>query len=107
MIYNNNNKFYFGKKKKKKTLHQEFWCNDLSLVVVHCSCAQNMSIISTCAPNGRCQDDLVHVSPDGAWNDLYTAPLFDKTGDSYLIILPGKQGNEGYYKVIYNQKYEG
>ena len=39
------------------------------------------------------------MSPDGAWNDLYTAPMFDKSGDSYLMILPGKQGSEGFYKV--------
>lgn len=61
---------------------------------------QNLSIISQCTPTGICVDDLVHVSPDGAWNDLYTPPMFDKTGSSYLMILPGKQGTEGYYKVI-------
>ena len=49
--------------------------------------------------DGECKDDLVHQSPDKAWNDLYTAPMFDKIGDSYLIILPTFQGPRGYYKV--------
>lgn len=62
-------------------------------------CVQNLSIVSQCNAKGQCKDDLVHVSPDGAWNDLYTAPIFDKTGDSYLMILPGQQGVHGYYKV--------
>ena len=56
-------------------------------------------MISRCNVRGLCENDLIHVSPDGAWNDLYTPPLFDPSGDEYIMILPGKQGDKGYYKV--------
>uniref|UniRef100_A0A6A7G5S2 Venom dipeptidyl peptidase 4 n=3 Tax=Hirondellea gigas TaxID=1518452 RepID=A0A6A7G5S2_9CRUS len=77
------------------------WGSENSVSVIWMNRHQNLSIISQCNVRGNCHDDLVHVSPDGAWNDLYTAPMFDKTGDSYLMILPGKQGSQGYYKHIY------
>ena len=60
---------------------------------------QNNSIISSCNVDGDCKDDLAHVSPDHAWNDLYTPPMFDSAGDSYLIVLPTFQGPRGYFKV--------
>lgn len=79
------------------------WGTESSVSIIWMNRHQNLSIISQCGTNGRCRDDLVHVSPDGAWNDLYTPPMFDKTGNSYLMILPGKQGNQ-YFKHIYVRK---
>lgn len=62
---------------------------------------QNVNILSICqAESGVCSDDLVHESPDKAWNDLYTPPMFDEAnGDTYLIILPTFQGDRGHFKV--------
>lgn len=63
---------------------------------------QNVNILSICqAESGVCSDDLVHESPDKAWNDLYTPPMFDEAnGDTYLIILPTFQGDRGHFKHI-------
>lgn len=71
------------------------FCVDLSNIF------QNVNTISVCAADtGICKDDLVHESPDQAWNDLYTAPKFDSVdGDTYLIIIPTPQLNNGNFKV--------
>ncbi|ROT66610.1 hypothetical protein C7M84_015409 [Penaeus vannamei] len=63
---------------------------------------RNVNILSICqAESGVCSDDLVHESPDKAWNDLYTPPMFDEAnGDTYLIILPTFQGDRGHFKHI-------
>ncbi|KAL7632657.1 UNVERIFIED_CONTAM: hypothetical protein RMT77_017036 [Armadillidium vulgare] len=76
------------------------WANNDNLAVIWMNRHQNESVISICEMTGHCKDDLVHVSPDHAWNDLYTPPVFDPTGNSYLIILPTNQGARGHFKHI-------
>lgn len=62
---------------------------------------QNVNTISICAADtGICNDDLVHESPDHAWNDMYTTPKFNSVdSDSYLMIIPTPQQENGNFKV--------
>jgi len=77
------------------------WASEEAVSVIWMNRHQNLSIISRCSATGSCRDDLVHVSPDGAWNDMYVPPMYDSSGEDYLIVLPAKQGASGYYKHIH------
>ncbi|XP_045623531.1 venom dipeptidyl peptidase 4 isoform X2 [Procambarus clarkii] len=78
------------------------WATPDKVSIIWMNRHQNVNTISICsADTGACTDDLVHESPDHAWNDLYTAPMFDKVnGDTYLIIMPTVQGDQGNFKHI-------
>ncbi|KAG7161752.1 Inactive dipeptidyl peptidase 10-like 1 [Homarus americanus] len=77
------------------------WATPDKVSVMWMNRHQNVNIISLCSVDGVCKDDLVHESPDHAWNDLYTTPKFDEVnGDTYLIILPTNQGEKGNFKHI-------
>jgi len=76
------------------------WASPTKVSIIWMNRHQNTNIVSICTENGVCVDDLVHESPDAAWNDLYTPPIFDTTGDSYLIVLPTDQGVDGHFKHI-------
>ncbi|KAG0710834.1 Prolyl endopeptidase FAP [Chionoecetes opilio] len=78
------------------------WATPDKVSVIWMNRHQTVNTISICAAsNGRCQDDLVHESPDHAWNDMYTAPKFDSVdGETYLVIIPTPQKGKGNFKHI-------
>ncbi|KAK3858000.1 hypothetical protein Pcinc_035779 [Petrolisthes cinctipes] len=78
------------------------WATPDSVAIMWMNRHQNVNTMSICtAENGSCKDDLIHESPDQAWNDLYSPPKFDKsTGDTYLLVLPTPQGEKGHFKHI-------
>ncbi|XP_076054020.1 venom dipeptidyl peptidase 4-like isoform X3 [Oratosquilla oratoria] len=76
------------------------WSDTDRISVTWMNRRQNINIISICTPSAICTEDLVHTSPDQAWNDLYKAPMFDKQGSKYLMVLPTSQGEHGYFKHV-------
>lgn len=78
------------------------WATSDKISVIWMNRHQNVNTISICAADtGICNDDLVHESPDHAWNDLYTTPKFNSVdGDSYLIIIPTPQQENGNFRHI-------
>ncbi|XP_076054029.1 A-type potassium channel modulatory protein DPP6-like isoform X2 [Oratosquilla oratoria] len=78
------------------------WADNDRVSVIWLNRQQNVSIISICSVlSGLCVDDLLHISPDNAWIDLFVPPIFDAEGKNYILILPLDQGDKGHFKHIH------
>ncbi|KAG7166627.1 Dipeptidyl aminopeptidase-like protein 6-like [Homarus americanus] len=63
--------------------------------------AQNTSVITTCAhPMYYCEATHTEHSGGHGWVELYDAPIFSEDGQSYLVRLPVRDGEEGEFKHV-------
>uniref|UniRef100_A0A646QBZ2 Venom dipeptidyl peptidase 4 n=1 Tax=Hemiscolopendra marginata TaxID=943146 RepID=A0A646QBZ2_9MYRI len=77
------------------------WVNNSHISVIWMNRAQNISLISLCnAPFWYCNESHRVESGKQGWVDLYTPPLFSKTGDKYFVILPAVDGSSGSYPQV-------
>ncbi|CAL4066477.1 unnamed protein product, partial [Meganyctiphanes norvegica] len=77
------------------------WVDSQIISVVWMNRAQNISVITTCAPEGGYTCEVTHTEPSNhGWVDIYEAPIFSNDGQDYLVRLPVRDGSEGYYKHV-------
>ncbi|XP_066974169.1 dipeptidyl peptidase 4 isoform X3 [Macrobrachium rosenbergii] len=76
------------------------WIDITTVSVIWMNRAQNISVITSCSkPMYFCESTHTEYSSHG-WVDLYDAPIFSADGQSYLVRLPVRDGEEGEFKHV-------
>ncbi|XP_069948629.1 inactive dipeptidyl peptidase 10-like isoform X3 [Cherax quadricarinatus] len=77
------------------------WVDATTISVVWMNRAQNTSVVTTCShPMYFCEATHTEQSGDHGWVELYDAPIFSEDGQSYLLRLPVRDGEEGEFKHV-------
>ncbi|XP_050712996.1 inactive dipeptidyl peptidase 10-like isoform X2 [Eriocheir sinensis] len=77
------------------------WVDNSAVSVVWMNRAQNTSVITLCQPPlYYCETTHREQSGGRGWVELYDAPIFSQDGQSFLVRLPVRNGNQGEFKHV-------
>jgi len=76
------------------------WVRSDAIAVIWMNRAQNISLVTECnQPTWICKKTYREEVP-GSWSTLYSAPIYSKAGDAFLLLAPLRDGDYGNYPHI-------